>query len=85
MLCIWRCADAKQIEGVSERILACTKSEFLGDAMTEKVLHIVTTSRFESLCEVIRHGMSREEAAKYIDLLSRYHRTGFFAVFGPEQ
>lgn len=58
---------------------------FLGDAMTEKVLHIVTTSRFESLFEVIRHGMSREEAAEYIDLLSRYHRTGFFAVFGPEQ
>lgn len=75
---------AKQIEGVSERILACAKAAFLGDAMTEKVLHIVTTSRFESLFEVIRHGMSRE-AAKYIDLLSRYHRTGFFAVFDPEQ
>ena len=58
---------------------------FLGDAMTEKVLHIVTTSRFESLFEVIRHGMSREEASEYIDLLSRYHRTGFFAIFGPEQ
>ena len=57
----------------------------LGDAMTEKLLHIVTTSRFESIFEVIRHGMSREEAAEYIDLLSRYHRTGFFAVFGPEQ
>ena len=28
--------------------------------------------------------MSREEAAKYIELLSRYHRTGFFAIFGPE-
>ena len=57
----------------------------LGDAMTEKLLHIVTTYRFESIFEVIRHGMSREEAAEYIDLLSRYHRTGFFAVFGPEQ
>ena len=57
----------------------------LGDALTEKLLHIVTTSRFESIFEVIRHGMSREEAAEYIELLSRYHRTGFFAVFGPEQ
>ena len=57
----------------------------MGDAMTQKLLHIVTTSRFESIFEVIRHGMSREEAAEYIDLLSRYHRTGFFAVFGPEQ
>ena len=54
----------------------------VGDAMTEKLLHIVTTSRFESIFEVIRHGMSREEAAEYIELLSRYHRTGFNAIFG---
>ena len=53
-----------------------------GDALTEKLLHIVTTSRFESIFEVIRHGMSREEAAEYIQLLSRYHRTGFVAIFG---
>ena len=57
----------------------------LGDVMTEKLLHIVTTSHFESIFEIIRHGMSREEAAEYIDLLSRYYRIGFFAVFGPEQ
>ena len=56
----------------------------LGDAATEKLLHIVTTSRFESIFEVIRHGMSREEAAEYIDLLSRYHRTGFLAIFDPD-
>ena len=58
---------------------------WMGDAMTEKLLHIVTTSRFESLFEVVRHGMSREEAAEYIDLLSRYHRTGFFAIFGAQR
>ena len=57
----------------------------LGDALTEKLLHIVTTSRFESIFEVIRHGMSREEAHEYIKLLSRYHRRGFFEVFGPAQ
>ena len=56
--------------------------EQFGDAVTEKLLHIVTTSRFESIFEVIRHGMSREEARKYIDLLSRYHRSGFLTVFG---
>lgn len=55
------------------------------DGMTEKLLHIVTTSRFESIFEVIRHGMNREEARKYIALLSRYHRTGFLAVFGQNQ
>lgn len=53
-----------------------------GDALTEKLLHIVTTSRFESIFEIIRHGMSREEASEYIELLSRYHRTGFFEIFG---
>lgn len=53
-----------------------------GDAMTEKLLHIVTTSRFEGLFEVIRHGMNREEADEYIEVLSRYHRAGFIKVFG---
>ena len=57
----------------------------MGDAMTEKLLHIVTTSRFESIFEVIRHGMSREKAAEYIQLLSRYHRTGFNAIFGAAE
>lgn len=42
-------------------------------------MHIVMTSRFESIFEVIRRGMSREEARKYIRILSRYHRIGFFA------
>ena len=56
--------------------------EKCGDAVTEKLLHIVTTSRFESLFEIICHGMSREEASEYVELLSRYHRTGFLAIFG---
>ncbi len=55
------------------------------DAMTQMPLHIVTTSRFESIFEVVRHGLSRQEAAEYIDLLNRYHRTGFFAIFGSEK
>ena len=54
----------------------------LDDAMMQKLLHIVVTSRFESIFEVVRHGMSRQEAAQYIQLLSRYHRTGFEAIFG---
>lgn len=52
-----------------------------GDALTEKLLHIVTTSRFESIFEIIRHGMNRDEAQEYIALLSKYHRSGFLAVF----
>ncbi len=57
-------------------------SDKFGDAVTETLLHIVTTSRFESLFEIIRHGMSREEASEYIALLSRYPRAGFLEIFG---
>ena len=53
-----------------------------GGAMAEKLLHIVTTSRFEGIFEVIRHGMSRAEATEYIELLSQYHRSGFLRIFG---
>lgn len=53
-------------------------------ALTEKLLHVVTTSRFESIFEVVRHGMSREEAAEYIALLRLYHRTDFMAIFVPK-
>lgn len=57
-------------------------SDKFGDAVTQKLLHIVMTSRFESIFEIIRHGMSREEATEYIELLSRYHRCGFIEIFG---
>ena len=55
-----------------------------GGTLTQMLLHIVTTSRFESIFEIIRHGLSREEASEYIELLSRYHRTGFLEIFGRE-
>ena len=54
-------------------------------ALTEKLLHVVTTSRFESIFEVVRHSMSREGAAEYIALLSLYHRTDFMAIFVPKE
>ena len=53
----------------------------VGDATTETLLHIVTTSRFESIFEVVRHGMTHAEAIEYNALLGRYHRTGFYEVF----
>ena len=55
--------------------------EQMGDATTETVLHMVTTAYFEGIFEVVRHGMSRAEAKQYIDLLGRYHHTGFGAIF----
>lgn len=57
--------------------------EQIGGTLTETVLHIVATAYFEGLFEVVRHGMDREEAKRYIDLLGRYHHTGFAAIF-PE-
>lgn len=74
-----------EVEYTYKYMAATGYPERMGDALTEKLLHIVTTSHFESIFEVIRHGMSMEEAREYIYLLSRYHRTGFFAVFGGEQ
>ena len=74
-----------EVEYTCKYMAAIGCPDRIGDAMTEKLLHIVTTSRFESIFEVIRHGMSQEEAHEYIHLLSRYHRTGFFAVFGGAQ
>lgn len=55
------------------------------NTMTENLLHIVTTSYFQGLFEVLRHGMGREEAKKYMLLLGKYHHTGFLAIFYPEQ
>ena len=60
--------------------IGCTAK--LGNTLTERLLHIVTTSRFESIFEIIRHGMDREEAGEYIELLSQYHRAGFLKIFG---
>lgn len=55
------------------------------NATTETLLHIVNTSYFEGVFEVIRHGMSREEAKKYVKMLAKYHHAGFSAVFYPEE
>lgn len=51
------------------------------NSMTENLLHMVTTSYFEGLFEVIRHKMSREDAKKYIAMLGKYHHAGFEALF----
>ena len=71
-----------EVEYTYKFMEAVAYSDKFGDAVTQKLLHIVTTSRFESIFEIIRHGMSREEATEYIELLSRYHRCGFIEIFG---
>lgn len=71
-----------EVEYTYKYMEAVSSTAQLGDTTTQRLLHIVTASRFESIFEIIRHGMSLEEAREYIGLLSRYHRTGFLAVFG---
>ena len=66
-----RRSGGRQRDGVERR----------GLSRLAELLHIVTTSRFESFFEIIRYGMSREEAAEYNKLLSLYRRTGFEKVF----
>lgn len=53
----------------------------LDNDMTKNLLHMVTTSYFEGMFELIRHSMNRDEAKKYMKFLGKYHHTGFKAVF----
>lgn len=52
----------------------------LKEAMPRELYHMVVTSYFEGVFEVIRHEMSRENAKKYISLLGKYHHAGFAAI-----
>lgn len=52
----------------------------LNAAMPRELYHMVVTSYFEGIFEVIRHEMRRENAKKYISMLGRYHHAGFAAI-----
>ena len=52
--------------------------------VTEEFVHIVITAYFNGMFEVVRHGMSKEDAQKYLRLLNRYHMQGFTTIFNPE-
>lgn len=73
-----------EVEYTYKYMEAINYPKMMGDAVTQTVLHIVNTSYFEGIFEVIRHDMSREEAKSYVALLGRYHHTGFEAVFNQK-
>lgn len=52
--------------------------------MTKEFYHIMTTSYFEGIFEVVRHKMSREDAKKYVAMMGKYHHAGFLAIAGNE-
>lgn len=53
--------------------------------VTEEFLHMVITMYFNGVFEVVRHGMSREEAGRYVGMLEKYHLAGFDTIFSPEK
>lgn len=52
----------------------------MGGAMTKELFHMIVTSYFEGVFEVVRHEIDREDAKKYIRMLGTYHHAGFLAV-----
>lgn len=48
--------------------------------LTKEFYHMVVTSYFEGIFEVVRHEMCRENAKKYISMLGKYHHAGFTAI-----
>lgn len=58
--------------------------EVEGD-ITRNLLHIINTSYYEGIFEVVRHDLSREEAKKYISILGNYHQEGFRAIIKQDK
>lgn len=54
----------------------------LEDEMSKEFYHIMTTSYYEGVFEVIRHKMGREDAKKYVAMMGKYHHAGFLAIVG---
>lgn len=52
--------------------------------MTKEFYHIMITSYFEGIFEVVRHKMGREDAKKYVAMMGKYHHAGFLAIAGNE-
>ena len=52
--------------------------------VTKEFYHIMVTSYFEGIFEVVRHRMGREEAKKYVSMMGKYHHAGFLAIVGNE-
>ena len=46
--------------------------------------HMMVTAYFEGIFEVVRHGMDREDAKKYVAMMGKYHHGGFLAIVGEE-
>ena len=52
--------------------------------LTADFYHMMVTAYFEGIFEVVRHGMDREDAKKYVAMMGKYHHGGFLAIVGEE-
>ncbi len=50
------------------------------DTIPRELYHMMTTSYFEGMFEVVRHEISREKAKEYVLLMGKYHQAGFRAI-----
>lgn len=64
------------------KIIGCESVE--SGEVTEMFMHMVTTAYMESLFEVVRHDMTKEEAVYYVQMLEKYHMAGYDTIFYPK-
>ena len=48
--------------------------------LTAELYHMMVTAYFEGIFEVVRHGIGREDAQKYVAMMGEYHHAGFLAI-----
>lgn len=65
-------------------VVGCSGNAQREERISKEFIHIVTTAYFEGVFEVVRHGMDRETAGKYVGMLERYHAAGFETFLYPE-
>lgn len=53
-------------------------------AMTRELYHMIVSSYFEGIFQVIRRDISREDAKNYVVMLGKYHHAGFRAIAKEE-
>lgn len=71
-----------EVEYTCKYLQVLESEAVISGQMTRDFIHIVVTSYVSGMFETVRHGMSRADAARYTDMLGRYHRAGFCTILG---
>ncbi len=54
--------------------------EKMQEILPRELYHMMTTSYFEGVFEVVRHEIDRERAKEFVLLMGKYHQAGFKAI-----